>query len=1056
MRHLFLVFILALLCTAGHGQQPTLDLPRIIQPSPEAAALFRYIDYPMDYSTGLPDISVSVYEVKCGSLTVPISLSYHASGRRIYDQDGPVALGWSLNAGGMVSRTVYGAVDFGTTANGTFKFPYPFNLTSITNHNNLPYLEQLMHYDKNPDDVSVGSWLDGEYDVFSYSFTDHSGKFVFKDVNSVKTAKLTPYKPYSITPIYTNNGLTAIDILDDKGVYYHFVGQETTLQFQSAIETVPAITGYMLTTMISADKADTVSFQYTNFAQTRTTISQEIVWNDNETGFPGQPNDVIQEGPTNYENTRQDPYQVSRLTEIDFKQGKVIFNLVSGSDKINTIQVYNGSSELLRTIRFNRSALDNLAEIGYSTNKLDNLVFQDNASNTVQQYSFEYYPSYNSSPSFNVRYRDWWGFYNGSGVHDLVPYYTNLPYVAFNGVNAQNNYTIGNIGAQRNPNLLGLESGVLKKITFPTGGSRTFTYECNSYHSFNGGSSKLGPGLRVAQVKDDDANGNVGYRTYKYGENESGTGWIDMEPDLTNMGTENIYNHFTEGLSDYTWSYRSRVFNSDFISALSEIAQRPVIYTTVTEYRGTTTDNIGKTVYTYDYSGWSPAGMPAFESESITKMHIASFNYWNNASLIKQIDYKNTQIYGVTGVPVFKPVKEMDNIYNPVTLETVSGLHVQRQHVLQSRNPQQNERVLGPPAVYQEPYAAEYQNINIYTYNQYDIPIGIKNLYSTTETLFNEDNSQVTKTTTYSYNSLQQVSQLVRTASDGNPVTTQITYPIDYSGDAVLSQMVTSNMLNFPIETSETKASQLLRATKNDYGIWSGTVPFVAPQAVEAKKGSNPYETRIRYGNYDGHGKPVIVSKEGGVQLSYVYDYRNEYPIAEVLNAVISDVAYTSFEAEGTGGWSGINTANIVYSGALTGVKYYSFSGTSLSRSGLTTTTTYTVSYWSKNGSYLVNGGSGTAGRSYNGWTYYEHTISGATSITVSGTGSVDELRLYPKGAQMKTYCYKPQAGMLCACDTNNRLLFYDYDPFQRLQQVRDQDGNILKTYKYHFQTSSN
>ena len=55
------------------------DLPKVIQPSPDASALFRYQDYPMDYSTGLPQISIPIYEVKSGSLSVPISISYHAA-----------------------------------------------------------------------------------------------------------------------------------------------------------------------------------------------------------------------------------------------------------------------------------------------------------------------------------------------------------------------------------------------------------------------------------------------------------------------------------------------------------------------------------------------------------------------------------------------------------------------------------------------------------------------------------------------------------------------------------------------------------------------------------------------------------------------------------------------------------------------------------------------------------------------------------------------------------------------------------------------------------------
>jgi hypothetical protein len=124
------------------------DLPKVIKPSPGTSALFRFSDYPMDYSTGLPQISIPIYEVQSGSLSVPISISYHASGRRVSDQDGPVALGWRLNAGGMISRTVYGSPDFGTGASGTYNFPYPLrtNSLSTTTETDLVYLEKLIHY----------------------------------------------------------------------------------------------------------------------------------------------------------------------------------------------------------------------------------------------------------------------------------------------------------------------------------------------------------------------------------------------------------------------------------------------------------------------------------------------------------------------------------------------------------------------------------------------------------------------------------------------------------------------------------------------------------------------------------------------------------------------------------------------------------------------------------------------------------------------------------------------------------------------------------------------
>ena len=89
---------------------------------------------------------------------------------------------------------------------------------------------------------------------------------------------------------------------------------------------------------------------------------------------------------------------------------------------------------------------------------------------------------------------------------------------------------------------------------------------------------------------------------------------------------------------------------------------------------------------------------------------------------------------------------------------------------------------------------------------------------------------------------------------------------------------------------------------------------------------------------------------------------------------------------------------------------------------------------------------------SKNGWTLYEATVSGITSITISGYGLIDELRMYPKGAQMITYTYIPLAGMSSQCDMNNRISYYEYDAMNRLKLIRDMDKNIIKTFDYTYQ----
>ena len=66
-----------------HGQQAheiSLDVPRIVPISPEASSMERKQSYPVDYCTGVPSITIPLYEIVAGEVTIPITLSYHASG----------------------------------------------------------------------------------------------------------------------------------------------------------------------------------------------------------------------------------------------------------------------------------------------------------------------------------------------------------------------------------------------------------------------------------------------------------------------------------------------------------------------------------------------------------------------------------------------------------------------------------------------------------------------------------------------------------------------------------------------------------------------------------------------------------------------------------------------------------------------------------------------------------------------------------------------------------------------------------------------------------------
>ncbi|MCQ2145812.1 MAG: hypothetical protein MJY72_08715, partial [Bacteroidales bacterium] len=84
-------------------------LPQAI--SPTAYQIGQYGRTPVSYFHGLPQISVPLTEVRGRGFTLPVSLSYHGGGIKPEQHPGWVGLGWSLHAGGCITRVIHGKKD---------------------------------------------------------------------------------------------------------------------------------------------------------------------------------------------------------------------------------------------------------------------------------------------------------------------------------------------------------------------------------------------------------------------------------------------------------------------------------------------------------------------------------------------------------------------------------------------------------------------------------------------------------------------------------------------------------------------------------------------------------------------------------------------------------------------------------------------------------------------------------------------------------------------------------------------------------------------------------
>ncbi|PAW94644.1 hypothetical protein CKK33_14540 [Mucilaginibacter sp. MD40] len=140
-------------------------IPNVFSKSPNAAAVQKFGDYPTNLFSGLPDISIPLYTAESGSLQVPITLSYHAGGIKVDQASTWVGLGWSIQAGGNVNRTVNGLPDDAYGYFYNYKHPYSYNTSSDQDMNDMFSIRVRQNKDSRPD-------------MFSYNLPGGlSGKF---------------------------------------------------------------------------------------------------------------------------------------------------------------------------------------------------------------------------------------------------------------------------------------------------------------------------------------------------------------------------------------------------------------------------------------------------------------------------------------------------------------------------------------------------------------------------------------------------------------------------------------------------------------------------------------------------------------------------------------------------------------------------------------------------------------------------------------------------------------------------------------------------------------
>jgi len=496
-----LLWLIAFVVLFAHQGLRAQDNPinKITISSPTAASLGKYGDIPVNYHTGIPQINIPLYTVTAGPLSLPVSLSYHASGLKVQEPAGWVGAAWALNAGGVITRSVMGAPDERGTNNGGTETNGHF---SDYGYNNYAY------------DGSMQDWLnfsrgfkDGEPDLYFFNFGSYSGKFYFRDD---RKPIIVPEQDIRIVPSYSetgNNSIQGFVITTPDGVQYSFgnlpgITGATPIEItkpvteSNGLSTANVISGWYLNKVASSDNLFIINLIYQAENYGFHTFSMFPIDPNATAGSQGLPF-----GATHGYELIKNIVQGVRLSQITFPNG--VMNFIAGAartdlsdnspslqvdavnqeaKKLGSIEISDGIT-VLRKFNFlydyfsdNSTALATDVQtfapnLQTDRQRLKLTQLQEVAGNGSISKPPYYFTYFNEQVPRRLSFGfDHWGFVNGVNANQTpIPSYTQF------ASGSTNNFP----GGDREAHWPAMRAGTLQQINYPTGGYSLLNFESN-------------------------------------------------------------------------------------------------------------------------------------------------------------------------------------------------------------------------------------------------------------------------------------------------------------------------------------------------------------------------------------------------------------------------------------------------------------------------------------------------------------------------------------------------------------------------------------------------
>lgn len=514
------LFVMAFIILSNFSQAQ--DFYPEVPLSPDATAFSEYGAVNLGLFTGTFQTSIPLYTYTVGNLSIPISLNYRSNGVKVDDLATTVGLGWMLNAGGAITRHINGLPD------ATFHDRRPLPSSEIDS-------EEMENYLKGVSEAN----LDSQPDIFTFNFLGYQGSF-FLDEEGVPSlidqAQALDIKlETNFYKVHDTQSLKApsVVITDPQGIKYSFganYGREMNfIKYDNTPSPPTQYTTVWYLTKIEHPGGEYIDFSYEKGIYRYSSIGTERyyvrLYEQIEFGDSGCSQGSFFEQKFSHQDIRintaflhsisgsigqlsilfdydkwlEDKQQSSsyyKLTkvslknqDVEVKRFELDYNVEESTAHPN--QRLNFDQEIDRKRLFLTSVVEKSTKLGKST--------------SANPYQFTYIQS-GELPTRNSMAKDYWGYYNGvDNTNLLYPvrgedliYYPNELKSIYEISKSELELAFDRIKTNRNSNSKFAKRGLLKEITYPTGGKQLISYE--AHRRYKKSEAKLEPLTRHIQL----------------------------------------------------------------------------------------------------------------------------------------------------------------------------------------------------------------------------------------------------------------------------------------------------------------------------------------------------------------------------------------------------------------------------------------------------------------------------------------------------------------------------------------------------------------------------